>query len=71
MSQQQRLLNYLEEHKKINSFEAFNKLGIWRLPNRISELRAKDYKIESKRIRVSYMFDEVTTISEYTLVGGK
>lgn len=69
MSQQQRLLKYLEEHKKINSFEAFNKLGIWRLPNRISELRAKDHKIESKRIRVSYMFDEATTISEYTLVG--
>lgn len=67
MNQRNRLLAYLEEHKTINSFEGLTELGIWRVPNRVSELRKMGYKISSEIITHNNRFGDSTKISKYTL----
>lgn len=67
MNQRTRLLSYLEEHKTINSFEGLTKLGIWRVPNRVSELRKQGHNISSEIITYKNRFGESTQIAQYTL----
>lgn len=67
MNQRTRLLSYLEEHKTINSFEGLTKLGIWRVPNRVSELRKQGHNISSEIITYKNKFGESTQIAQYTL----
>ena len=48
-----RLSNYLRDHKKINPMQALRELGIYRLGDRIYELRHKhDRVIECKKTQV-------------------
>ena len=50
MSQNQKILNHLKEHKKITSYEAFEKYRITRLSARIHDLREQGYNITSDMI---------------------
>lgn len=50
MSQNQKILNHLKEHKKITSIEAFEKYRITRLSARIYDLREQGHKITSEMI---------------------
>jgi hypothetical protein len=51
----------------ITQFEALRDLGVMRLASRISELRKKGYKIESKIEAVKNRFDETVYIKRYSL----
>ena len=48
MSQNDKVLNYLKEHKKITSMDAINKLRITRLSSRISDLRKRGIDIDTE-----------------------
>ena len=50
MSQNDKVLNYLKEHKKITSMDAINKLRITRLSSRISDLRESGIDIDSETV---------------------
>ena len=49
-SQNQLILDYLQEGKTITSLEALNKFGCARLASRISELRKQGVNIETQTI---------------------
>ena len=48
MSQNQEILKHIEQHGSINPLMALERYGCMRLAARISELRARGYKIETR-----------------------
>ena len=48
MTQQQRILEYLEQGNTITTLNAFNELGITRLASRIYDLKASGVAIQRK-----------------------
>lgn len=52
-SQEQRILNLLQNGGKITPLEALNKFGCLRLSGRIYDLKRKGYNIKSNRITVN------------------
>ena len=50
MNQNKKILNHLKEHKKITSYEAFEKYRITRLSARIHDLREQGHNITSDMI---------------------
>lgn len=67
MTQEDRLINYLYEHKTITALEAIEDLGILRLASRVSDLRRRGYQITSKMIKVKNRFGETCRIAEYSI----
>lgn len=67
MTQEDRLINYLYEHKTITALEAIEDLGILRLASRVSDLRRRGYQINSKIIKVKNRFGETCRIAEYSI----
>ncbi len=67
MTQEDRLINYLYEHKKITALEAIEDLGILRLASRVSDLRKRGYQINSKMIKVKNRFGETCRVAEYSI----
>jgi hypothetical protein len=68
MSQNDKVLRYLQEHKKMTSMDAINQLRITRLSARIADLRDRGVKIDSETV---YKRDEDGNpihYSVYTLV---
>jgi hypothetical protein len=57
----------MQKYNGITQFEALRDLGVMRLASRISELRKKGYKIESKIEAVKNRFDETIYIKRYSL----
>ena len=53
MSQNQQILKHIQEHGSINPLMALERYGCMRLAARISELREKGHKIET-RIKKSH-----------------
>ena len=45
MSQEKKIISYMEKNGSITTMEAFQKLGITRLSGRIFDLRQKGYNI--------------------------
>lgn len=50
MTQQQRILKYMDDFGSITTYEAFADLGITKLTTRISELRRKGYEILQEKV---------------------
>lgn len=68
MSQEQRVLKYLKEHKTgITQLEAYLHLGIMRLSARIFELKDKGYNIEREMVEVTDRWGEKTRVARYYL----
>jgi biotin operon repressor len=67
MNQKERLLNYLQNNRSITSLEALTELGIFRAPNRISELRKEGHIISGRNKTVRNRFNEKCGVKEYTL----
>ena len=68
MTQDQRLLNYLEQYGKVNPLEAWKELGIYRLSAAVLRLRKLGYNIVTNRIDVKNKFNESCHVAEYHLV---
>jgi hypothetical protein len=51
MSQNQRILKHIEQHGSINPLMALERYGCMRLAARISELKARGHKIETRIIK--------------------
>ena len=69
-SQNDRVLDYMEEFGSITQLQAFADLGITRLSARISDRKDRGHIIKSEPIKVRNRFGETSTVSRYSLVKG-
>lgn len=67
LTQNQRILDYLDSHGSITQLEALSQLGIMRLASRISDLRKRGYMIESKMDTVHNRYGEKCRVKRYTI----
>jgi len=67
MSQQDRLLNYLETNKQINPLTAWSELGIYRLSDTVLKLRQKGHNIITEKLNVNNRWNEKCTVANYIL----
>jgi hypothetical protein len=67
MSQNDRILDYLNTVGPIRPMTAWNDLGIYRLASRINDLRKAGHKIHTKKVEVVNRWGESTYIAEYSL----
>ena len=69
MTQNELVLEYLEQFGSITALEAMRDLGVMRLASRISELRSDGYSITSEMETVENRFGDKTRIARYRLEG--
>ena len=69
-TQNERILDYIEEFGSITQLEALTELGVMRLASRISDLRRKGVPIVSETVVVKNRFGEDCYIKRYSLAGG-
>lgn len=67
-AQNMRILDYLDKHGTITPYEAWEKLGIYRLSARIYELREIGVNIGKNILKVQNRFGEDCRIAEYSLI---
>jgi len=67
MTQQERILEYLQEGKVLSRLNAWDNLGILEAPARISELRSKGYGIQTRFRTVLNRYGEQVRIAEWSL----
>jgi hypothetical protein len=65
MTQSQRVLDYLQQGKKLTCLNAFNELGITQVAARIFELKRDGEVILSSRTKVKNRYGEDCIVSEY------
>lgn len=65
MTQQERVLSYLQEGKKLTCLNAFNELGITQVASRIFELKEQGHPIAKRMIKVTNRYDEKCSVAEY------
>lgn len=65
MTQQQRILDYLDEFGGITRLDGLRDLGIMNLPTRIFELRRMGYNIVSETVKVKNRWGEDCRIVRY------
>lgn len=70
MTQNQRVIAYLEQFGSITQLEALRDLSIMRLASRISDLRKQGFPIESSTEAVENRWGEKCYIKRYRLVKG-
>lgn len=66
-TQNERILDYIDEFGSITQIEALRDLGVMRLASRISDLKRKGYNVISKKETVKNRYGEVTHIKRYSL----
>lgn len=66
-TQNQRVLDYIEETGGITQLEALNELGVMRLASRVSDLRKRGHRITSKMIPVKNRYGETCYIKRYMM----
>lgn len=64
-TQNQRILEYIEQFGSITQMEALNEIGCMRLASRISNLRSMGYNIVSETIPVKNRYGETCHIKRY------
>lgn len=67
MTQQDRVLRYIESHGSITSMDAFMDLSITRLSAVIFNLKAKGYKFDTVTESAKNKYGEKVTFARYTL----
>ena len=68
MTQKERILNYLKEHKTITQLEAINIFWDWRLSAKIYQLKKEGYHIKTETITVKRADGSDAYVSKYTLM---
>jgi hypothetical protein len=69
-TQNERILNYIEEFGSITQLDALRDLGVMRLASRVSDLRSKGYNIVSKTEAVKNRYGESCHIKRYSFGEG-
>lgn len=64
-NQSKRVWEYISSGKPITRLEAYEKLGIFELPKRISELRQAGYPIGDTWLKVTNRYGEKTRVKAY------
>lgn len=67
-SQNDKVLEYLQEHDGMTTLDAFQKLGISRLSARIKDLRTAGHVIFSDPIEVENRFGDMCRVTQYRLI---
>jgi len=67
-TQNQRIMDYIEETGGITQLEALNELGVMRLASRISDLRKRGHKITSEMQPVKNRYGEKCYIKRYRMM---
>ena len=65
MTQISRVLQYLEDGKKLTCLNALNELGITQVAARIFELKELGHPIQKNMITVTNRYDEKCSVAEY------
>ena len=68
-NQNERLIDYLKEHGKINPLQAWQELGIYRLSARIACIKAMGSIITTHRVNQPNRFGELCHFAEYVWGG--
>lgn len=66
-SQNQRILDYIDQFGSITQLEALRDLGVMRLASRISDLRRKGYNVVTKTEVVRNRYGEKCYIKRYSV----
>ena len=64
-SQENMILNYIEEHGCITNYDAIYKLGITQAPARIFGLKKRGIKIETRKKEIINRYNETIKVVEY------
>ena len=67
-SQNDKVLEYLQEHDGMTTLDAFQKLGISRLSARIKDLRTAGHVIFSESVEVENRFGDMCHVAQYRLI---
>ena len=67
ITQEQRVLDYIEENGSITQIEALRELGVMRLASRVSSLKKQGHPIKSEIVSVKNRYDETCRIKRYSL----
>ena len=67
LTQNERILDYIEEFGSITQLEALRDLGVMRLASRISDLKRQGYPIISTNESVKNRYDETCRIKRYSM----
>lgn len=67
MTQNQMIINYINEFGSISTMEAFMELGVTRLASRIHDLRCEGYEFKREIIRGRNRFGEPVHFMRYSL----
>jgi|TARA_B110000908_G_C10168470_1_gene409616 hypothetical protein len=65
MTQHDRVLEYLNDGKKLTCLNAFSELGITQVASRILELKREGHLILKNNVKVTNRYDEKVTVAEY------
>lgn len=68
MTQNERIVEYLQTHQGITTKEAMLKLGVYRLASRIHDLREEGYRFATLKREEPNRYGEVTRFTEYRLI---
>ena len=66
-TQNQRILDYIDQYGSITQLDALRDLGVMRLASRISDLRRLGYPITSAQETVTNRFGEKCHIKSYSI----
>ena len=69
ITQNERILDYLETHETITPMEALYECGVMRLASRIADLKTKGYAIQKETIEVATRYGK-THVARYRLIRG-
>ena len=68
-TQNQRIIDYINEFGSITQIQALADLGVMRLASRISDLKRLGYPVESEMITVKNRYGEECKVKRYRLSG--
>ena len=66
-TQNERILDYIDEFGSITQLEALRDLGVMRLASRISDLRRQGFPIVSETVSVENRFGEKCNVKRYRI----
>lgn len=69
MTQNERIIAYIEKFGSISTFEAFSELGITRLAARIYELGEAGYDFDRQTVKTTNRLGEAISYTRYSLRG--